>query len=127
MNVSSTNGRTGNGTVRVTKHGAWLTLRFGDTEQGLAYVGAPDEPGWAGGAAIPGVLSFEYLRVMAAAAAAFSRLGRPPGPPQPPRVLCVGLGAGCLPSFWAWHDRNAAVQARPLAARAAIRRAGSRI
>ena len=102
--------------MRVTRHASWLALRFGVSEQGLAYIGYDGEPGWRGGAAIPSVLPFEYLRVMATAAVGMTAVnqsaasGAVDAARQRRRVLCVGLGAGMLPSFWAWHDREAAVR-----------------
>ena len=98
----------GNGTVAVVRHGPWLALRFDVSEQGLTYVGRPDDDDYDAGAALPQVLGFDYLRVMAASAAAFTALNGcdlslPPrdAAQPPPLVLCVGLGAGALPAFLA--------------------------
>ena len=106
----------GNGTVAVVRHGPWLALRFDISEQGLSYVGRPDDDDYANGAALPQVLGFDYLRVMAASAAAFTALNGcdlsvPPrdAAQPPPLVLCVGLGAGALPAFLA-HGFGAAAR-----------------
>jgi spermidine synthase len=99
----------GNGAVRVTRHGPWLALRFDASEQGLSYASDPSAPDYAGGAALPHVLGFEYLRVMAAAAVGFAALNGcdlsrfSPRDAPAPRILCVGLGAGALPAFLAYH------------------------
>jgi spermidine synthase len=100
----------GNGRVRVIRHGPWLALRFDDSEQGLSFASEPGAPDYAGGAALPQVLGFEYLRVMAASAAAFASLNGCNLAAVPasrdaahPRILCVGLGAGALPAFLAHH------------------------
>ena len=66
----------------------WRCLKFDEVEQGVAYV----KQGTV-------ALTFEYLRVMAAAALAFGRLQAP----APQRVLCVGLGAAALPGWLAHH------------------------
>jgi hypothetical protein len=100
----------GNGLVKVTRHGAWLALRFDESEQGLSFTSDATHPEeYAAGAALPHVLGFEYLRVMAAAAAGFAALNgvdlsrfAPRGAPEP-RIVCVGLGAGALPAFLAHH------------------------
>lgn len=55
----------GNGAVAVTRHGPWLALRFDSSEQGLSFAGLLGDPDYAGGAALPGVLSFEYTRTSA--------------------------------------------------------------
>ena len=78
----------GNGVVTVVACGPWRCLKFDEVEQGVAYV----KDGTV-------ALTFEYLRVMAAAALAFGRLQAP----APQRVLCVGLGAAALPGWLAHH------------------------
>ena len=78
----------GNGVVTVVACGPWRCLKFDEVEQGVAYVKNGKI-----------ALTFEYLRVMAAAALAFGRLQSP----APQRVLCVGLGAAALPGWLAHH------------------------
>lgn len=92
-----------NGLVRVIRYGPWLALRFNETEQGLTFVGEADTEEWRDGAALPQVLGFEYLRVMASAAAGFASLNGV-SLSAGARVLCVGLGAGALSAFVAHHS-----------------------
>ena len=85
----------GNGIVRVTSHGPrWRRMLFDSVEQGLAYLREDESE------AAPVLASFQYLRVMAAACAAFCGL-RPNTRLDSPRLLCVGLGTAALPSFLA--------------------------
>ena len=96
----------GNGVVTVVACGPWRCLKFDEVEQGVAYV----KQGTV-------ALTFEYLRVMAAAALAFGRLQAP----APQRVLCVGLGAAALPG-WLAHYFDVGVEVvelDPLVARVA--------
>ena len=104
----------GNGVVAVVRHGPWLALRFDISEQGLTFTGREGDADYRDGAALPHVLGFEYLRVMASSAVAFLALNgidlsAPRDPSRPPPLLfCVGLGAGALPSFLAHSFGEAA-------------------
>ena len=73
----------GNGVVAVVRHGPWLALRFDISEQGLTFTGREGDADYRDGAALPHVLGFEYLRVMASAATACAR----------PRVVCISQPA----------------------------------
>ena len=108
------------GNIVISAHGPWHCLMLDDgstgewshgNEQGLAYL--------EGRKRAPDVIGFEYLRVMAAAAMAFSELAPRTAPK---RMLCVGLGTGALPGWLAHHFpwvSVSAVEIDPVVIRAA--------
>eukprot|EP00668_Euglena_longa_P012749 GGOE01015231.1.p1 GENE.GGOE01015231.1~~GGOE01015231.1.p1 ORF type:complete len:671 (-),score=106.50 GGOE01015231.1:134-2146(-) len=110
---SGTSSCKGNGLATLTRHGAWLSLRFNSVEQGLVYCPvSPGAPAARGGAPVkpvwsrPEVVGFEYVRVQCAAGLAFLTLfGVPLADLSASScrhcVLVVGLGTGALPSFLA--------------------------
>ena len=95
-----------NGCVTLTRHGAWLALRFNHVEQGISYAAPAASPGPA--RLQTDVVGFEYIRVLLAAGLASMAVeGVHFGASEAAsaKVLVVGLGTGALPAFLAGVSR----------------------
>ena len=107
--IRERSGAAGVGGVRVMEHGPWRVVWLDRVEQGLAYrdANASSEERFVHD---PDAIGFEYVRAMATVGVA--ALG-PAARQSAKNALCVGLGAGTLPSFFGrllGRDRCGAVE-----------------
>ena len=107
--IRERSGAAGVGGVRVMEHGPWRVVWLDRVEQGLAYRdgNASSEERFVHD---PDAIGFEYVRAMATVGVA--ALG-PAARQSAKNALCVGLGAGTLPSFFGrllGRDRCGAVE-----------------
>ena len=85
------------GRVSVKQHGRWRAIYLDKVEQGLSYLTRTGKP-----EAMPDVLGFQYIRVMARET--MNRLSTRRRTGTRALVVAVGLGSGALPLYVANHS-----------------------
>lgn len=87
------------GNIIIIRQGNWLHLKFNDSFQSIVCIGRPNIfTGYYYNNAIPYILGFEFFRTMVSAWAGLSKNHFSNN-----KIIFLGLGAGSLPSFLAYH------------------------